>query len=70
MSYKLKDIAYENGGYWVLKDRDAGALIVFKAGVTHSVSDSAYKLDADGLSLAIARCDYLAGREIARALTR
>ena len=69
MSYKTKDISHENGVYWVLKDREAGVYWVFKTGVTHSTSDSSYTLDDDGLSLAIARCDYLAGREIARRLT-
>ena len=49
-----KDIKHENGNYWVGKTRDA--FTVFVTGATHSVSDSAY---AD-VSLAVARCDYLA----------
>lgn len=59
-----KDIVHENGNYWVLDDQRARpkAYVVFKVGVTHSVSDSAYQHDADGRSIAIARCDYLAGR--------
>lgn len=50
------DIIHECGVYWVLKERDR--YTVFKAGLTHSVSDSSYPGDADGLSLAIARCNY------------
>lgn len=63
MSYKETDIMHENGAYWVL--RDADAYVVFKAGITHSVSDSAYAKTADGLSIAIARCNYLAKRAVA-----
>ncbi|QCJ72219.1 hypothetical protein MNY66_16470 (plasmid) [Moellerella wisconsensis] len=55
-----KDIVHENGKFWVLRDKDA--YCVMKSGVTHSVGDSAYALTKDGLSIAIARCDYLAGR--------
>lgn len=54
MSYKEKDIAYENGKYWVLKDKNIYHVMV--TGLTHSISDSSY----DDLSLAIARCDWLA----------
>jgi hypothetical protein len=53
-----KDIVHENGSHWV--HRAASRYAVFIAGATHSVSDSAYPRDADGLSLAIARCGYLA----------
>ena len=57
------DIVYENGSFWVLRDRQAGgAYVVLRAGLTHAVSDSAYALDDDGLSIAKARCDYLAKR--------
>lgn len=63
MSYREPDIMHENGAYWVLRDRRRPAYVVFRNGVTHSVSDSAYRFDADGLSLAKARCDYLARRE-------
>lgn len=54
------DIVHENGDYWVAKERVA--YTVYKSGITHSVSDSAYSKDADGLSIAIARCNYLAMR--------
>lgn len=58
------DIMYENGAYWV--GREKAAYVVYHIGVTHSVSDSAYAKDADGLSIAIARCDYLARRALTR----
>lgn len=55
------DIVHEYGSYWVLRGRKH--FTVFKNGVTHSTSDSAYPRTKDGLSLAIARCDYLGRRE-------
>lgn len=51
------DIIYETPRAWVRKDRDA--YTVFRIGVTHSTSDSAYPKTDDGLSLAKARADYL-----------
>ena len=60
MSYKEKDIKHENGDYWILDDKTS--YIVFKSGITHSISDSAYSHDEDGLSIAIARCNYLASK--------
>lgn len=60
MSYKESDIMHENGKAWVLRDRGQKAYAVCISGVTHSVTDSAYPMDDDGLSLAIARCNYLA----------
>lgn len=62
MSYREKDIVHEKGRAWVLRQRDCYA--VFIAGITHSVSDSFFPLDEDGLSIAIARANYL-GRSIA-----
>ncbi len=61
MSYQEKDIAYEaqNGKAWVLCDTKHKRYTVFRIGITHSTSDSAYTLDADGLSIAIARANYL-----------
>jgi hypothetical protein len=56
-----KDIMHEANGYWVARVDDN--YTVFKTGITHSVSDSAYALTADGLSIAIARCNYLARRK-------
>lgn len=56
MRLKEKDIAYENGKFWVLKNKDGFHVMI--SGITHSVSDSSYHQ----LDLAIARCDYLARR--------
>ena len=55
------DIKHEAGKYWVLSTRDA--YIVLQTGLTHSTSDSAYPHTPDGLSIAIARCNYLAKKE-------
>ena len=59
------DIMHEVGDYWVA--RQQGTYVVYKIGVTHSTSDSAYAKTPDGLSIAIARCDYLAGRASSKA---
>lgn len=53
------DIVHENGRVWVYRDRKHQRYTVFVAGLTHSVSDSAYRMTPDGLSIAVARCDYL-----------
>ena len=52
------DIKHENGVCWVLDDKKS--YIVLRVGLTHSTSDSAYPRTPDGLSIAIARCNYLA----------
>jgi hypothetical protein len=57
------DIVYETGACWVKRDRNS--YTVFRIGVTHSTSDSAYKKNADGLSIAKSRCDYLTKRAAA-----
>jgi hypothetical protein len=54
---KESDIVYENGNYWVARERDR--YTVYQSGATHSISDSSYGKSKDGLTLAIARCDYL-----------
>ena len=51
---KEKDIIYENGPYWVLKEKSIYHAMV--CGITHSISDSSY----DDESLARGRVDYLA----------
>lgn len=51
-------IKHENGDIWVCDTRDS--YTVYVAGLTHSIPDSSYAHDADGLSIAIARCNYLA----------
>ena len=60
MGIKEHQIVHENGDYWVLQEKDA--YYVMKNTATHSISDSAYHPDSCGLSIAIARCDYLAKR--------
>lgn len=56
------DIMHEVGNYWVARER--GSYTVYKIGVTHSTSDSAYAKSDDGLSIAIARCNYLARLQV------
>lgn len=51
-------ICYKNGAYWI--NDNGNSLTVFKDGLTHAISDSSYARDLDGLSIAKARCDYLA----------
>lgn len=55
-----RKIMHESGEYWVRDDGDC--YTVYKAWITHStqVDVSVYSHDADGLSIAIARCNYLA----------
>ena len=65
MKIRAKDIVHENGRRWVLDS--PAAYVVMTAGLTHSTSDSAYTRDPDGLSIAVARCDYLARRDEERA---
>jgi len=59
------DIMHETlcGQYWVGRDKGRRAYIVYRAGATHSTSDSGYALTPDGLSIAICRADYLAKRK-------
>lgn len=59
---KEKDIVHENGKFWVWRNVRQACYAVMRTGVTCSESDSAYPLNADGLSIAVARCDYLASR--------
>lgn len=62
MSYRERDIKHEAGSYWVLDTGKAYAVMV--QGVTYSTSDSAYPRTPDGLSIAVARCNYLAARRV------
>ena len=59
---KESDIMHETpcGKYWVGRNASKKAYVVYRVGVTHSTSDSGYHMTADGLSIAIARADYLA----------
>lgn len=61
MSYKEKDIKHEAGNFWVLDTGKAYAVMV--SGVTHSISESAYERTDDGLSIAVARCNYLSSKQ-------
>ena len=60
MTYKEKDIIHENGRFWVLRDKRTYTVMV--SGITHSIGESAYHLNDDGLSIAKHRCNYLAKR--------
>jgi hypothetical protein len=62
------DIMHENGTYWV--GREHKAYTVYKTGVTHSTSDSSYARTKDGLSIAIARCNYLADNAQRKQVTK
>jgi hypothetical protein len=55
------DIKHEAGRFWVL-DHKTGYSVMM-AGLTHSTADSTFKRTADGLSLAIARANYLNQRK-------
>ena len=59
------DIMHEAGPYWVA--RGPKAYVVYRTGPVASTSDSAYAKTPDGLSIAVARCDYLAKRSNANA---
>jgi hypothetical protein len=54
------DIVYETGDFWV--GRVKRSYTVYRNVGMVAVSDSAYSLSADGLSIAKARADYLARR--------
>jgi hypothetical protein len=62
MTATERTIAHEAGEFWVC--RDPKAFTVYRNGFTHSTADSSYEKTADGLSIAIARCDYLASRAV------
>jgi len=58
---KESDILYQRGNFWVCAT--SSAYHVMRDGVTHSKTDSAYPKTDDGLSVAIARANYLDKRE-------
>lgn len=58
---KVEDIKHENGDFWVLDMGDSYA--VLKIGVSYSTSNSFYPHNEDGLSIAMAYCDYLAQKQ-------
>lgn len=57
---KESDIMYEKGRFWVYRDIKCNAYTVYKTGSCASTPDSSYRMDSDGLSIAIARADYKA----------
>lgn len=59
----MKNIVYEaSSKYWVLKTKNSYSVMINVG--THSINESDYSLNDDGLSIAIRRCDYLANREV------
>lgn len=54
-------IKHSAGRYWVLDTRRDYSVMC--DGLTHAESDSSYARTPDGLSIAIARADYLAKRD-------
>lgn len=62
MSYKESDIMHETETCFVLREKDRYTVLV--NGITHATSDSSYALNSDGLSIAIARCNYLNKRKL------
>ena len=60
------DIMHESGAYWVGRTRKPDSYTVYRNGITHATPDSSYALTPDGLSIAIARAQYLANRSRTR----
>lgn len=60
---KLSEIVYENGPVWVQENKKGDCYTVFINGMGYAVSDSSYHHTDDGLSIAKARCDYLAEKK-------
>lgn len=57
---KESAIKHENGSFWVGKVKNT--FTVYHSGSMVSTPDSSYPATADGLSIAVARCNYLAKR--------
>lgn len=55
---KERDILHENNGYYVAKNKN-GLYLVFVPKLTYAESE---ETGYEDLSLAVARCNYLAGR--------
>lgn len=56
------DIMHESGAYWVGRTHKPDSYTVYIAGAVASTPDSSYAMTPDGLSIAIARAQYLAMR--------
>ena len=55
-----RNIVYETRKSWVYHDKKQQTLTVYRKGVSVSNPDSAYTADIDGLSIALARADWIA----------
>jgi len=64
MTITEKDIIHENGKFWVLNNRDRKrpTYDVMNNTGTHSITFQSFPHDDDGLSNAIAHCNYKAER--------
>lgn len=56
---KEKDIKHESGDFWIGDNGNAYTVYRANTAVHYSTPDSSYARTDDGLSIAIARCDYL-----------
>lgn len=59
---QVRDILYAAGDYWI--GRMPTQYTVYKNGATHATADSSYAKTDDGLSIAKARCNYLAKKTL------
>ena len=69
---KERDIKHESEGgrFWVGDTRRPPSYTVYRVNGVASYADSSYARTPDGLSLAVARCDYLARRNADAKATR
>lgn len=63
-----RDIKHENGDFWV-HSCSLGYTVSRITGSHYSIADSSYPPSNDGLSLAVARCDFLAKATVKESLT-
>ena len=59
------NIMHEINGFYVYRERAQYTVWRPSKSGTHCTADSAYTKTEDGLSIAVARCDYLARRAAA-----
>lgn len=66
---KESDLVHENGDFWVCKTQKnwfgspEKTYSIYRNQLTHSVPVASFEQNEDGLSLAIAYCDYRAKRD-------
>ena len=53
-----RDIPHQVGDYWVGSTRKPASYTVYRNTLTHAVPIASFAMDDDGLSLAIAYCNY------------